>query len=67
VLSEEIKHHVKEEEAGKEGMFAQCRQTDVDLAELRDQMLARKQELAPQAKANALPPAQLNVVNPMAG
>ena len=67
VLSEEIKHHVKEEETGKEGMFAQCRQTDVDLAELRDQMLARKQELAPQAKANALPPAQLNVVNPMAG
>lgn len=67
VLSEEIKHHVKEEEAGKEGMFAQCRQSDVDLAELRDRMLARKAELMPQAKANDLPPAQLNVVNPIAG
>ena len=46
VLSEEIKHHVHEEEARGEGMFAQCRQADVDLVDLRDRMLARKQELA---------------------
>ena len=45
VLSEEIEHHVKEEESGKEGMFPQCRKTDVDLVELRDRMLARKAEL----------------------
>ncbi|MFT3967542.1 MAG: hemerythrin domain-containing protein [Sphingobium sp.] len=45
VLSEEIKHHVHEEEMRGEGMFAQCRQTDVDLVELRDRMLARKEEL----------------------
>ena len=58
VLSEEIKHHVHEEEAQKEGMFAQCRKTDVDLVALRDQMLARKQELMAQAKAGGLPAAK---------
>ncbi|MFB0872045.1 MULTISPECIES: hemerythrin domain-containing protein [unclassified Sphingobium] len=63
VLSEEIKHHVKEEEAQKEGMFAQCRKTDVDLVALRDAMLARKQELMAQAKAEGLPPAQPRAVN----
>ena len=44
VLSEEIEHHVKEEEAPSEGMFAQARKTDVDLVALGEQMLARKQE-----------------------
>ena len=59
VLSEEIKHHVHEEEMPKEGMFAQCRETDVDLVALRDAMLARKQELMAQDKADGLPPAKL--------
>ena len=63
VLSEEIKHHVHEEEMPKEGMFAQCRETDVDLVALRDQMLARKKELLAQAEANGLPPAKPSVVN----
>jgi hypothetical protein len=63
VLSEEIKHHVKEEEARKEGMFAQAREAGVDLVALRDQLLARKQELMAQAKAGGLPPAQLAAVN----
>lgn len=62
VLSEEIKHHVKEEEARGDGMFAQCRETDVDLVALRDQMLARKQELLAEAKAGALPPAKPTAV-----
>jgi len=57
VLSEEIEHHVGEEEAPKSGMFAQCRETDVDLVELRDRMLARKQELLAQAESGGLPPA----------
>lgn len=65
VLSEEIKHHVHEEEAQKEGMFAQCRKTDVDLVALRDAMLARKEELMAQAKAGGLPPAQPRAVNPI--
>jgi hypothetical protein len=62
VLCEEIEHHVQEEEKPKEGMFAQCRDTDVDLVELRDRMLARKEELMAQAEGEGLPPAQLRVV-----
>jgi hypothetical protein len=63
VLAEEVEHHVHEEEARGKGMFAQCRATTVDLVELRDQMLARKQELMAQAKAGGLPPAQARAVN----
>lgn len=63
VLSEEIKHHVKEEEAAKEGMFAQCRKTDVDLVALRDQMLLRKEELLAEAKSSGLPRAKPTAVN----
>jgi hypothetical protein len=62
VLSEEIKHHVHEEEMPTEGMFAQCRKTDVDLVALRDQMAARKEELTARAEAGALPPAELSVL-----
>ncbi|MGQ3016504.1 hemerythrin domain-containing protein [Phenylobacterium sp.] len=55
VLSEEIEHHVKEEERPSEGMFAQCRRTDVDLVELAERMQARKDELMAMIKANGLP------------
>lgn len=58
VLSEEIKHHVHEEEMPSEGMFAQCRETDVDLVELCERMMARKQELVATAEANGLPKAE---------
>jgi hypothetical protein len=64
VLQEQIEHHVEEEEMPKEGMFAQARETDVDLVALRDQMMARKQELMQQAETAGLPPAQPAVVNP---
>lgn len=64
VLSEEIKHHVHEEEMPSEGMFAQCRKAeDVDLVALRDAMLARKQELMAQAESGGLPPAKPRAVN----
>jgi hemerythrin superfamily protein len=63
VLSEEIEHHVHEEEMREEGMFAQCRKTDVDLVALRDMMMARKQELMQQAEAEGLPPAEPRAVN----
>ena len=62
VLREETNHHIKEEEKPKEGMFAQCRKTDVDLKALRDEMMKRKQELQQQAKAEGLPPAEVAVV-----
>jgi hemerythrin-like domain-containing protein len=63
VLSEEIEHHVKEEEMPSEGMFAQARKADVDLIALRDAMLARKEELVAQAEAEGLPPAKPTVVD----
>ena len=62
VLQEQIEHHVEEEEKPKEGMFAQCRDTEVDLVELRDRMLARKAELMAQAEAGGLPPAKPTAV-----
>jgi hypothetical protein len=63
VLSEEILHHVHEEEMRGEGMFAQCRKTDVDLVALRDAMLARKQELMAQEQSAGLPRAEPRAVN----
>jgi len=62
VLSEEIEHHVEEEEKPKEGMFAQARAADVDLVALRDRMLVRKEELKAQAESEGLPPAELTAV-----
>ena len=55
VLKEEIEHHVKEEEKPSEGMFAQARDTDVDLKALGEQMAARKKELQKQFAADGLP------------
>ena len=55
VLSEMIKHHVKEEEMRSEGMFAQAREAGLDMDALGDQMAARKQELLADIKANGLP------------
>lgn len=63
VLSEEIEHHVKEEEQPSEGMFAQARKADVDLVEMRDRMLARKTELMAQAEGQGLPPAKVTAVD----
>ena len=67
VLSEEIEHHVHEEEMQSEGMFAQCRKTDVDLVALCEQMLARKEELMALAETSGLPPAAMAAVNASAG
>lgn len=44
VLSEMIKHHVKEEEAS-DGMFAKARKADMDLVSLGEQLKARKEQL----------------------
>lgn len=42
VLSEEIEHHVKEEEMRVEGMFAQARAAGLDMDALAEAMRARK-------------------------
>lgn len=56
VLSELIKHHVKEEEKPGEGFFAQARKGDVDLDGLADKLQARKDELLAAIKRGGLPP-----------
>ena len=63
VLSEEIEHHVKEEEEPGKGMFAQARKAEVDLVALRDQLMARKEELMAMLESEGLPPAQPTAVN----
>ena len=55
VLSEEIEHHVKEEEQPSEGMFSQARATGADMDALGAKMQARKEELLAQIEAQGLP------------
>ena len=50
VLSDMIKHHVKEEEKPG-GMFAEAKKSGMDLAALGQQLLARKRELQSSSKA----------------
>lgn len=59
VLSEEITHHVKEEEEPAKGLFALARAADIDLVALGDVMSARKDQLMEQAEASGLPEAEL--------
>jgi hemerythrin superfamily protein len=47
VLSEMIKHHVKEEEQ-REGMFAEAKDSKMDLVALGEQLAVRKEELMAQ-------------------
>lgn len=50
VLSEMIKHHVKEEEQ-PDGMFAEAKKSKMDLEALGQELLIRKQQLTGEAKA----------------
>ena len=45
VLSEMIKHHVKEEEKRSEGLFAEAKDAGLDMEGLGERMMLRKQEL----------------------
>jgi hypothetical protein len=56
VLSEEIKHHVKEEERPGDGVFAQARDGELDMEALGERMAARKEQLLAKFKAEGLPP-----------
>ena len=57
VLSEMIKHHVKEEEKRGEGLFAQAKASDLDLEDLGMRMMERKQALMEEfADGAQLPP-----------
>ena len=61
VLSEMIKHHVKEEEQ-RDGMFAQARKADVDMRELGTLLATRKAALVEQFKRDGLPPPKTRVM-----
>jgi hypothetical protein len=54
VLSEEIKHHVKEEEKPG-GIFSQLKDSDVDLKALGEQIAARKEELLAEITKSGVP------------
>ena len=55
VLSEQIEHHVEEEEKRVDGMFSQARKAGLDMDALGAQMAARKAELMAQYEARGLP------------
>ena len=63
VLSEEIEHHVEEEEKRLEGLFAQARKAGLDMDALGQQLAARKQELTEQFKANGVPTPELTTMS----
>jgi hypothetical protein len=54
VLSEEIKHHVKEEEK-RGGLFTQAKSNGVDLEALAEQLASRKEELLAEIDKDNLP------------
>jgi hypothetical protein len=54
VLSEQIEHHVEEEEKRMEGMFSQARKAGLDMDALGEQMAARKEELIAGYKVGGL-------------
>lgn len=55
VLSEQIEHHVEEEEKRVEGMFSQARKSGVDVEALGVEMATRKADLIATYKAKGLP------------
>ena len=57
VLSEMIKHHVKEEEKRSEGLFAQAKAAGLDVEALGERLMARKRQLKEQFANGHLPPA----------
>jgi hypothetical protein len=62
VLSEEIEHHVEEEEKRLEGLFAQARKAEIDLDALGEELAARKSELTERFKASGIPTPRLTTM-----
>jgi hypothetical protein len=56
VLSEQVEHHVHEEEKRSEGIFAQARAAGLDIDALGARMAARRQELMAQFETDGLAP-----------
>jgi hemerythrin superfamily protein len=62
VLSEEIEHHVEEEEKA-DGVFAQARKGKLDLDSLGEQLAARKKELVATYEASGVPEPKLTTMD----
>ena len=62
VLSEEIEHHVEEEEKRMEGLFAQARKAGLDMDALGEQLAARKAELTQQFETSGIPTPKLTTM-----
>ena len=62
VLSEEIEHHVEEEEKRIEGMFSQARKAGLVMDALGEQMAARKEQLLAAYKAGEALPTQMSTM-----
>jgi hypothetical protein len=63
VLSEEIEHHVEEEEKRLEGLFAHARKAELDLDALGEELAARKSELTERFKASGIPTPRLTTMS----
>lgn len=61
VLSEQIKHHVQEEEKKSQSMFAQAKKAELDTNALAQKMSQLKQQLKTQAEGRGLAPPQPSV------
>jgi hypothetical protein len=62
VLQEQIEHHIKEEENGKDSIFSQVRSADIDLEALGEQMALRKAELKGEFEATGLTKPELSTM-----
>lgn len=63
VLSEQIAHHVEEEEKRVDGMFSQARKAGLDMDALGETMAAEKQQLMADYEAGGLPPPQTQTLD----
>ena len=62
VLSEQIEHHVEEEEKRMEGLFSQARKAGLDMETLGQELAARKQQLTSEFQASGIPQPKLTTM-----
>ena len=63
VLSEEIEHHVEEEERRMTGLFSEAKKAGLDMDALGEQLAQRKAELTEQFKASGIPTPKLTTMD----
>jgi hemerythrin superfamily protein len=66
VLSEEIEHHVQEEEKRMEGLFAQAKKAGLDMDALGEQLAKRKEQLTTEYQASGIPTPKLTTMDEVA-